>query len=214
MTIETKIKYHVLSLESTKKYDKQLSLKVSKTNGMYIIHRALVQQLYEKRQGNANCKNRSEVRGGGKKPWKQKGTGKARAGSIRSPLWKGGGVIFGPKTKEFHQKINKKEKKLALRTLLYNKQQNTIIVDNTKILAKQTKTQQVLQELKKLQIDIIKPILIVVNKKEKQLYLTTRNIKNINIIAANQINIFSILKAHTLIIEIEALDSIDKIYNE
>lgn len=214
MTIETKIEYNVLSLESTKKYNKKLSLKVNNTNGIYIVHRALTQQLYERRQGNANCKNRSEVQGGGRKPWKQKGTGKARVGSIRSPLWRGGGVTFGPKTKEFHQKINKKEKQLALRTLLYNKKQNTIIVDNTNTLAKQTKTQQVLQELKKLKLDITKPILIIVNKKERRLYLTTRNLKNIDIIAANQINIFAILKAQTIIIETQALDSIHKIYNE
>nr|YP_009244022.1 ribosomal protein L4 [Sporolithon durum]AMK96264.1 ribosomal protein L4 [Sporolithon durum] len=213
MTVETNITYSVLSSESIKKYDKELKLKVSNTNGMYIIHRALVQQLHEKRQGNANCKNRSEVRGGGKKPWKQKGTGKARAGSIRSPLWRGGGVIFGPKSKEFHKKINKREKQLALRTLLYNKKQNTIIIENTENLVQQTKTQKVLKQLKNLQIDTIKQVLIIVGKKEKQLYLTTRNLHNIEIIDASHINIYAILKAQTIIIEAKALDIIHKIYN-
>lgn len=86
-----------------------LNLKVQNEKSTYLIHRALVKQLIEHRQGNANTKTRSEVRGGGRKPWKQKGTGRARAGSKRSPLWKGGGVSFGPRTKKFQIKLNKKE---------------------------------------------------------------------------------------------------------
>lgn len=97
MAISKELKYHLHSVEGSLKDKKEIKLPINRTKGIYIIHRALVQQMHEKRKGNAHSKNRNEVSGGGKKPWKQKGTGRARAGSIRSPLWRGGGVIFGPK---------------------------------------------------------------------------------------------------------------------
>ena len=135
MTIEKSLTYSIFSSDSlqnsSSNVDTQsITLKISDRNAMYIIHRALIQQLQNNKYRKAHTKTRSEVQGGGKKPWKQKGTGKARAGSIRSPLWKGGGVIFGPRTQYYKYKINKKEKQLALRTLLNNKWNNTLIVND------------------------------------------------------------------------------------
>ena len=130
MVIKQKITYSILKQNSSETHLKDIVLKISKDNGMYLIHRALIKQLNNKRHGTAHTKTRSEVSGGGKKPWKQKGTGKARAGSIRSPLWKGGGIIFGPKNKKYQIKINKKEQQLALKTLFFNKFQQTSVIDS------------------------------------------------------------------------------------
>jgi large subunit ribosomal protein L4 len=106
----------------------EITLNVSETAGNYLLHRDLLRHNSSQRQGTVSTKTRSEVRGGGRKPWKQKGTGRARAGSNRSPLWRGGGVTFGPKPKKTFLKINKKERQLALRTLLYNKKNNILIL--------------------------------------------------------------------------------------
>jgi large subunit ribosomal protein L4 len=104
-----------------------LDLKVaSEKSAAGIVHRALVRQLANARQGNASTKTRAEVRGGGRKPWRQKGTGRARAGSIRSPLWRGGGVIFGPKPRDYETKMNRKERRLALRTVLFSRSEDLI----------------------------------------------------------------------------------------
>merc|ERR1712232_965806 len=108
----------------------QLELTVLENSGNYLIHKDIVRQQIQQKQGTVSTKTRSEVRGGGRKPWRQKGTGRARAGSNRSPLWKGGGVIFGPKPKTIVKKLNKKERNLALQTLLYNKRNSILIIDN------------------------------------------------------------------------------------
>merc|ERR1712232_1200094 len=104
-----------------------LTLKIIDKSGNYLIHRDIVRHQLNKKQGTLSTKTRGEVRGGGRKPWRQKGTGRARAGSNRSPLWKGGGVIFGPKPKTIVKKLNKKERNLALQTLLYNKRNKTFL---------------------------------------------------------------------------------------
>ncbi len=142
MTNQVEVKYDILSPDGIIKNSKTINLQVSESKKMYSIHRALVKQLHNKRKGNANCKSRSEVQGGGKKPWKQKGTGRARAGSIRSPLWKGGGIIFGPKTKSYIKKLNKKEQQLALRNILYNKKNYTTIVENFNLLSNSVSTKK------------------------------------------------------------------------
>ena len=161
-----------------------LNLKVQNEKSTYLIHRALVKQLIEHRQGNANTKTRSEVRGGGRKPWKQKGTGRARAGSKRSPLWKGGGVSFGPRTKKFQIKLNKKEWRLALQTLLFNKKESIIVIkDLCESFENIQKTQSFLDCLKKLSIsNVTSKILIIVPNKSKGLIYSTQNIKNIDVI--------------------------------
>ena len=213
MTTEIQIKYNVLSFNKQNTEHQSIDLRVSEYNHMYIIHRALVKQIHEKRQGNANCKTRSEVNGGGRKPWKQKGTGKARAGSTRSPLWKGGGVIFGPKTKEYKQKLNKKEQKLAIRNLLQNKRESTIVVDGLSSAINKPNTKFLLSKIQELNVEMRKKILIVAAKKSTNLYLAARNLKNVELICANQINAYSLITSNYLIIEVQALDIIKQRYN-
>ena len=205
------IEYQVKSFpENTK----TIALNISKSNAMYSVHRLVRNQLNEQRQGNANCKTRSEVRGGGKKPWKQKGTGRARAGSIRSPLWRGGGVIFGPKTKEYSKKINKKEKHLAICNLLYNKKDFTISFNTSIFELEQPKTKFFLQKMKKLNIDPLAKILIVVKQKNLDIQRATKNLKNIDFISIYQLNIIAIIKAQYILIENEAIDIINRSSNE
>ncbi len=183
---------------------------------MYITHRVIKQQLSMQRQGNANTKTRSEVRGGGKKPWKQKGTGRARAGSIRSPLWRGGGVIFGPKPKKYIVKINKKEKQLAIRILLYNKYSETIIAYNFYQELKKPNTQYMIKSLNNLgiQINNREKVLIIVSSKPKALFLSIRNLNNVDIICANNLNTLSLIKADKILITNDALNIINTIYND
>jgi len=213
MVIQTELEYHVHTEQSIKTNRKKLTLHISNNKGMYIVHRALIKQLCEQRQGNANTKTRSEVKGGGRKPWKQKGTGRARAGSIRSPLWKGGGVIFGPQTKEYAKKINKKEKQLALRTLLYNKFHNTTVVEDFCHDFNKPNTKLALTKIQNLNIQKHEKVLIIVLNKNINLYLSLRNLPNIELIAANQLNIIALLKANKVIITSLALDKIDEVYN-
>lgn len=211
MAISKELKYHLYSTEGSLKDRKEIKLQINKTKGIYIIHRALVQQMHEKRKGSAHSKNRNEVSGGGKKPWKQKGTGRARAGSIRSPLWRGGGVIFGPKAKKYVKKINRKEKQIALNTLLYSKLKNTIVVDKFNLKIKQPKTKVIIQKIKQLNINTYNTILIILSEKNTILDLCARNLRNVQIRTFNQINTLRILRADTLIIESKALDQIEKI---
>ena len=193
---------------------KTIKLSISHSNAMYSIHRLAINQLHEQRQGNANCKTRSEVRGGGKKPWKQKGTGRARAGSIRSPLWRGGGVIFGPKTKEYRKKINKKEKHLAICNLLYNKKDFTISFNASLFKLEQPKTKFFLQKLKILNIDPLVKTLIIVTQKDLNIQRATNNLKNVDLISIKQLNIIAIIKAKYILIENEAIDIINQLSNE
>nr|AOM64680.1 ribosomal protein L4 [Riquetophycus sp.] len=211
--MEKKLQYSVMS--ENKQNTKNITLKVNDNKSMYIIHRAFISQMQSDRKRNANTKNRSHVRGGGKKPWKQKGTGRARAGSSRSPLWKGGGVIFGPKTRKYNHKINRKEKQLALKTLLYNRFNKTFIVENLIDSINQPNSQAMLKWLNNIGINtkIDNQILIIVLKKTNNLYLSTRNLANIELIHADQLNILAILKANTLIITPDAIDKINEVYN-
>nr|QCI07169.1 ribosomal protein L4 [Hypnea pannosa] len=210
--IQREIKYDLYKTNQ----NQSLKLKVSEYTGMYLIHRALIQQLNNKRQGTAHTKTRSEVRGGGRKPWKQKGTGKARAGSIRSPLWKGGGTIFGPKYKKCNIKINKKEKNLALNNIIHNKIQDTLLITNFGHNLNYPSTKLLLKEINQLGLNHNKKnkILIIVNKKEKNLYLSIRNLQNIELISIHQLNIFAILKAQQVIITSSALHHLNKTYND
>ena len=205
------IEYNIKSFPENTKI---IKLSINNSNAMYSVHRLTINQLHEQRQGNANCKTRSEVRGGGKKPWKQKGTGRARAGSIRSPLWRGGGVIFGPKTKEYRKKINKKEKHLAICNLLYNKKDFTISFNSSIFEIELPKTKFFLQKLKKLNINPLAKILIIVTQKNLDIQRATNNLKNIELISINQLNIISIIKAKYILIENKAVDIINQLSNE
>nr|YP_009314153.1 Ribosomal protein L4 [Izziella formosana]SCW22407.1 Ribosomal protein L4 [Izziella formosana] len=213
MSTKKNISYTVYRDNNKTDESTNFHINVSAEHPGYIVHRGLVKQLEEKRQGTASTKTRKEVRGGGKKPWKQKGTGKARAGSIRSPLWRGGGVIFGPKPKDYQVKLNGKEKQLALRNLLYDKQGVTILIDEQELSFNESKTQQIVNKLIALQIPKKQKILIVVSHKPKHLYLSTRNLTNIELIQANHLNIKSMLCAEHIIMTKESLKIIQEVYN-
>ena len=202
-------KYTEYSIKAFKHEPQNLRLKVNASTAIYNVHKAVVQQLHQQRQGNANSKTRSEVQGGGRKPWKQKGTGRARAGSIRSPLWRGGGVIFGPKTKEYKQKINKKEKSLALSNILYNKKDFIISLPSSFLQLENPKTQFFLNRIKELKIQKDKKLLIIMNRKYTNTYLATRNLQHINCIAADHLNILALIKTDYILIEDQAIETIN-----
>ena len=190
-----------------------INFRTSNKNMMYIIHRAYVTQQTQKHQGTHKTKTRGEVRGGGKKPWKQKGTGKARAGSTRSPLWRGGGTIFGPVNRNYHIKINKKEKQLALKGILNNKVENIKIVDSFANDFTKPSTKLMLEKLKEWQIYQRERILIIVKGKNQNLYLSIRNLPNIDILSANNLNIHSVLSYKKIIISNDAIATIQEVYN-
>ena len=206
MTIKKLINYKLFDINGQKLNSLQeLELKIANTSGNYLIHKDIVRHQQLKRQFTVSTKTRSQVQGGGKKPWKQKGIGKARVGSNRSPLWKGGGVIFGPKPKNINLKLNKKEKKLALFTLLYNKKKQSLIIENFENNFKKAKTNYFLKICQNCQINIKQRLLIIVLKKTKEIKLSLRNLKNIELICVSNINTLSILKANQIIISNSAL---------
>lgn len=189
-----------------------LNLKVSAQNSNFIIHRLLVHQLMARRKGHAHTKTRSEVRGGGKKPWKQKGTGKARCGSNRSPLWRGGGVIFGPRQKEYNQKINIKEKKLAIRTLLYNKKDQILFIQSNSFNFPVPSTKSLKKFLTNTLVSLETKSLIIVNDKNMNLQLSSRNLKNLEVIQANHLNVISLLNTSQIIITADSVKTIQELY--
>ena len=213
MTVQKFIKY--TQIDTTGKpldSEQELKLNVLDESGNYLIHKDFVRHTNAKRQRTVSTKTRSEVRGGGRKPWQQKGTGRARAGSNRSPLWKGGGVIFGPKPKTVSLKLNKKERRLALQTLLYNKKNNIVIIKDLEDKLIETKTKNFLEICKNCQIDLNQKILVVVSKKTISLKLSTQNIKNVELILASNLNTFSLLKAKQIIVTPLAINDIKEIY--
>jgi len=155
MTVQKFIKYTQVDITGKQvSSEQELKLNVLDESGNYLIHKDFIRHSTAKRQRTVATKTRSEVRGGGRKPWQQKGTGRARAGSNRSPLWKGGGVIFGPKPKTISLKLNKKERRLALQTLLYNKKNNILIIKDLENELLETKTKNFLKICKNCQISL------------------------------------------------------------
>ena len=213
MTVQKFVTYNVLNADGQILNDQQkLELKVLDTSGNYVIHKDLFRQQIQQKQGTVSTKTRSEVRGGGRKPWRQKGTGRARAGSNRSPLWKGGGVIFGPKPKTKSLKLNKKERLLSLQTLLYNKRNNILVLDNLEEIFTSAKTKLFLDLCNKLNIDLNRKVLIVVSKKTDYLKLSTRNVKNVELISASNLNTLSLIKATQILTTPAALNEMKEIY--
>jgi large subunit ribosomal protein L4 len=213
MTVQKFIKYTPLNIRGKSlDFVQELKLSVLENSGNYLVHKDLLRHQTSQRQGTLSTKTRSEVRGGGRKPWKQKGTGRARAGSNRSPLWKGGGVIFGPKPKSTSIKLNKKERQLALQTLLYNKKNNILIIDNLENELDQLKTKNFLKICNDCSIDLEKKVLVIVSKKTVSLKLSTQNIKNVELILASNLNTFSLLKAKQIILTSLAINDIKEIY--
>jgi large subunit ribosomal protein L4 len=192
-----------------------LELAVAKEeNAAHIVHRALVRQTNNERQGTASAKTRAEVRGGGRKPWKQKGTGRARAGSIRSPLWRGGGVIFGPKPKDYDLKMNRKERRLALRTAMMSRIEDTLVVENFASDLAQPKTKEFIAALKRWEVDIEGKVLLIVAEVEDNLLLSVRNIPNVKTISASGLNVFDLLNADRIIATTDAIAKIQEVYND
>ena len=174
-----------------------------------IVHKAVVAQLANKRQGTQRALTRSEVRGGGRKPWRQKGTGHARQGSIRAPQWTGGGVVFAPKPRDYSQKMNKREKQIALFSVLTSKVQDEkfIVVDNLEMDAPKTKAfVQVLNNLK------AEKALVVTNEKNENLVLSARNIPDVKTVPTNAINVYDILNHDSLVITKDAVKAIEEVY--
>jgi len=189
-----------------------LSLSVLESSGNYLVHKDLLRHQLNQKQGTISTKTRSEVRGGGKKPWRQKGTGRARAGSNRSPLWRGGGVIFGPKPKTTNLKLNKKERNLALQTLLYNKRNNILVIGELESLINESKTKVFCDICKNYNLDLNQKILFVVSKKTTPLKLSTQNLKNVELISASNLNTLSLLKAKQVLLTPLAVNDIKEIY--
>lgn len=186
-----------------------------KKKAIGLIHRVYLTQLKNGRKYTASTKTKSEVRGGGRKPWKQKGTGNARAGSSRSPLWVGGGVTFGPKPRLVFKKINKKERRLAILSALYLKKKEFLFVDetlfnNTTI----TKTKEFLSILKNLNLNADAKILVILSTTNKQLWLATRNLKNIDLTVAPCLNIKQLLKTNHIILSNSTLELINSTYGK
>jgi large subunit ribosomal protein L4 len=217
MKIQKVINYKIkhLSETTTDLTNTELSVNISEDKANSLIHRALVKQQKERRQGTSSTKTRSEVRGGGKKPWSQKGRGRARSGSSNSPLWKGGGVSFGPKPKTYTSKLNKKEWKLSLQTLLYNKKENTIVLDSFAPLTRSYKTKDLLSNLNKIISNTNEKISLIVPEKEldmSNLILASKNLSNITVLPANALNIERLVMSNVIVMSQQTITRIKEVY--
>ena len=176
----------------------------------HLVHMAVLQQLADKRQGTQKAKTRSEVSGGGRKPWRQKGTGHARQGSIRAPQWKGGGVVFAPVPRDYSFKMNKKEKRFALKSALTDKAQagNLIVVDELKFDEIKTKRfAEVMNNLK-----ATRKALVVLADNDKNVVLSARNLAEANTTLTNTLNVYDIVNAKTLVLTKDAVAKIEEVY--
>ena len=208
MTLLKELQYNVLDKEGNVLPNKSIaiSLKVDTVTSKYLIHKSLVIQDLNRRQGTASSKTRSEVKGGGKKPWKQKGTGRARSGSSNSPLWKGGGVTFGPKPRTYNKKINLKEKQLALRTTLYNSTHKTKVLENSFENLETMSTKDISKIINKItSLDREKRLLVVTSNPNNNLKLAIRNLPNVQLSYSNSVNLRDLLISKEILITESAL---------
>ena len=190
-----------------------IDLQVAKeTSSADLIHRAVLRQLANKRQGTASTLTRSEVRGGGRKPYKQKGTGRARQGSIRTPLRPGGGVIFGPKPRSYNLDMNRKERRLALRTALMSRIADIKTVEDFGSTLDQPKTSEIINGLSRLGIEKTEKVLVILDQPSDVIKKSINNIQKVKLIAANQLNVFDILNANKLVIGQSAINKIQEVY--
>jgi large subunit ribosomal protein L4 len=190
-----------------------LDLSVAKEeNASHIVHRALVRQMNNARQGTVSTKTRSEVRGGGRKPWRQKGTGRARAGSSRSPLWRGGGVIFGPKPRDYSVKMNRKERQLALKTAFQSRSEDLVVVQDFADQLPQPKVKEVLGAFERWGIETGDKVLLITADRNETIYRSVRNVPTIKLISASNLNVYDILMADRLVITASALDKLQEVY--
>jgi large subunit ribosomal protein L4 len=164
-----------------------------------LLHQALVRQLANARRGTACTKTRSEVSGGGKKPWRQKGTGRARAGSIRSPLWEGGGVTFGPKPRDYSVSLPKKQRTLALKSALSARANDFVIVDSFDSVVKEGKTKEFAQLLKNLSLNDKKVLLVVSGKENDKVERSARNIDHLTVVTVSHLNVKDLLNCQVVL---------------
>lgn len=175
----------------------------------HLVHMAVVQNLANKRQGTQKAKTRSEVSGGGRKPWRQKGTGHARQGSTRAPQWKGGGVVFAPTPRDYSFKLNKKEKRAALKSVLTSRVQDNklIVLDELKLDTIKTKDfKKVMDNLK------IGKAMVVIDGQDENVILSARNLPTVNTAVAENINVYDILKGDTLVLTKDAVAKIEEVF--
>ena len=190
-----------------------IDLKVAKeTSSADLIHRAVLRQLANKRQGTVSTLTRSEVRGGGRKPYKQKGTGRARQGSIRTPLRPGGGVVFGPKPRSYNLDMNRKERRLALRTALMSRVSDIKAVEDFGSTLNQPKTSEIISGLSRLGIEKTEKVLVILDNPTDVIKKSINNIEKVKLIAADQLNVFDILNANKLVIGQSAINKIQEVY--
>ena len=175
-----------------------------------IVHSVLVNYLANQRQGTQSTKTRAEVSGGGKKPWRQKGTGRARQGSIRAPQWIKGGIALGPKPRSYKYSVNKKEKRLAIKSVLSSKvlEKELTVVDKLELAEIKTKTMvKALQDLK-----VEGKTLIILPENNKNVLMSSRNIEGVKTIVANNINVFDLLKYNNLILPVDTVKKLEEVY--
>jgi len=190
-----------------------LELKVAKeSTAVDLMHRAVIRQQAHARQGTASTLTRAEVRGGGRKPYKQKGTGRARQGSIRTPLRPGGGIIFGPKPRQYNLGMNRKERRLALRTALMARVEDVIAVKDFGSNIKVPKTREIQDFLARLGIAANSKVLIILSEPSETIRKSVRNLKKVKLIGADHLNVFDLLNANSLIIGEDALGKIQEVY--
>ena len=175
----------------------------------HLVHMAVVQQLANNRQGTQKAKTRSEVSGGGRKPWRQKGTGHARQGSTRAPQWTGGGVVFAPTPRDYSFKMNRKEKRAALKSALTSRVQENklIVVDELKF--DEIKTKKFAEVLKNLNLD---KALVVLNENDEKVVMSAKNIPTVKTTQINTINVYDVLKYNTVVLTKAAAESIEEVY--
>ena len=192
-----------------------IDLKVAKeTTAVDLMHRAVLRQQAHSRQGTASTLTRAEVRGGGRKPYKQKGTGRARQGSIRTPLRPGGGIVFGPKPRTYNLAMNRKERRLALRTALMARIDDVIVVKDFGAALEAPKTREVVDALGRLGVAADAKVLIVLTAPSEVVKRSVRNLEKVKLITADQLNVFDLLHANALVLGEEALATIQEVYGD
>ena len=177
----------------------------------HLIHMAIVNQLANKRQGTQSAKTRGEVRGGGRKPWKQKGTGHARQGSIRAPQWKGGGVVFAPKPRDYSFKMNRKEKRAALKGALTTRVQENKLIVLDELKLPEIKTKGFVRVMKNLNLEG-KKALVVLAEKDENVKLSARNVPGVRTVLTGALCVYDILKYQTMIVTKDAVAKIEEVY--
>ena len=175
----------------------------------HLVHLAVVRQLANKRQGTQKAKTRSEVSGGGRKPWRQKGTGHARQGSIRAPQWTGGGVVFAPVPRDYSVKMNKKERRAALRSALTSKVQDNKLVVVENLALAEIKTKEMQRVLNNLKADKA-PVITATD--DQNVILSARNIADVQTATVNTMNVYDVMKHNTVVVTKDAVASIEEVY--